>query len=381
MTQRVILAVTNDLENDQRVNRAALALLAAGWQVTCVGRLLPQSGCFERPYRVRRFRLWFRRSAFFYLNYNARLLLYLFFARFDVVVANDADTLPACWLAARLRRRKLVFDSHELFSEVPELVGRPRVRRVWRAVEDRLVPRVDAALTVCQPIARHYLEAYGVRFSVVRNVPLPKPFVPAERHNPLVILYQGAVNRGRGVDLLLRAVALLPQARLVVAGRGDELDGMRHLARELGVSERAEFLGHVPYDRLHQVTRQASVGVSLEEDLGLNYRYALPNKIFDYIQARVPVVASPLPAMAQLVREYGVGEILAERTPQALAELLAEVARRGNQGHYDGNLAKAAEILNWENEKHVLLSIFDGFSSDRGRTAKAPGATTRLPVR
>ena len=163
------MAVTNDLLTDQRVDRSCRALQESGYAVTLIGRRLGHASGFghtsnevaekaldARPYRCVRMRLLFRRSALFYAEYNMRLLLKLLLMRADAFYANDSDTLPACCWAARLRGKKLLFDAHELFPDVPELVGKPRVQRVWKWVERTCLPRVDAAITVSQSVAEEY---------------------------------------------------------------------------------------------------------------------------------------------------------------------------------------------------------------------------------
>ncbi len=174
-TPRIVLAVTNDVATDQRVARHAAALQEAGFEVTVVGRRLPDSLPAEFPWRVERMTLRHRRGWRFYAEYNRRLRQWLLKERPDVVWANDADTLPGCWMAVksyelRGKRAKLVFDAHELFSEVPEIQHKPVVKWVWRTVERQLMPKCDARLTVCQSIADHYKKTLGVEMAVVRNL-------------------------------------------------------------------------------------------------------------------------------------------------------------------------------------------------------------------
>ena len=157
---------------DQRVDRTCRALAADGWRVTLVGRRLPHSPeLAPRGYAVRRMRLLFRRSAAFYAEYNIRLFLLLLFSRADAVFSNDTDTLAACCLAARLRCKPLYYDAHELFPDVPELQGRPRVQNVWKWIERKALPHVTQAFTVSQSVADEYRCRYGIDMTVVRNVP------------------------------------------------------------------------------------------------------------------------------------------------------------------------------------------------------------------
>ena len=225
--KRIILAVTNDLTTDQRVDRTCRALTEEGWEVTLVGRKLRNSLPLEsRPYSTHRMRLVFRRSALFYAEYNLRLFLLLLFRKADCLFANDTDTLAACCLASRILRKPLVFDAHELFPEVPELAGRPRVKAVWEWVERVSLPYAKCCFTVCQSVADEYRRRYGVEMTVVRNVPdrpAQPPQEPSDAGRQPILLYQGAVNIGRGIHELVDAMGHLPECRLVVAGDGDVL--------------------------------------------------------------------------------------------------------------------------------------------------------------
>ncbi len=321
---RIVMAVTNDLVTDRRVLRHAATLREEGYAVTLFGR---------NDLHVRS-----RRSWRFYAEYNLRLCWRLLRTRCDIVWANDTDTLPACWLAARLRGRRLVMDSHELFPEVPELIDRPRVKRVWERIEGLLLPRCDANMTVCQSIADYYRSKYGVEMTVVRNLWSDECGVMSDEgignwsdecgvmsdeeigisnssfiihHSTLkMLMYQGAVNKGRGVDWAIDALEFLSDCRLVVAGGGDLLEEMKAYAQSKPWAERIVFTGRLTPEELEPLTRQAAVGLVMLEDMGLSYHFALPNRIGDFVAAGVPIVVSDLPEMAAVVKRFGVGEII-----------------------------------------------------------------------
>lgn len=369
----IVVAVTNDLVTDQRVGRTCGALAEAGYRVTLVGRRLPWSGDpGPRPYRTERMRLLFRRKAVFYAEYNLRLWLKLMVKQADAFYANDTDTLLACCWAARLRRKRLLFDAHELFPEVPELVTKPHVRAVWKWVERRCLPYVDEAFCVCRSVADEYERRYGVPMKVVRNVPDWHPAaepLPAEKGDGPVILYQGAINVGRGVREVADAMEYLPQCRFVVAGDGDELEAMRHYVAALPWHDRITLLGRVEPERLHRLTVTADLGICLLEDRGLNYRYSLPNRIADFAMAGVPILATDFPEIHRVLEEYGTGTLtepcptvksgeayrqyirrLADTLTQTLdhwATMPAEEKQR--------RFARAGEELCWEREKNILI--------------------------
>lgn len=358
--KRAIVSVINDLVTDQRVHRHCLTLKGAGYDVLLIGRThrgsLPLT---ERPYRTHRMWLPFDRGPLFYASFNIALLWHLLIRRADLLLSNDLDTLMPNYIASRLKRGTLIYDSHEFFTEVPELMHRPRTRAVWEWLEGKIVPRLEHAFTVSPAIADAYRQKYGAVFHVIRNLPLLREMPSTEPEQPPVILYQGAVNLGRGIDLAIRAMQHLDGAVLRIAGTGDVLEEMQQLARELNLSDRVQFLGRVPFDQLENITSKASIGLSIEEDLGLNYRFALPNKLFDYIHAGVPVLVSDLPAMRAIVEKNQVGEVLISRTPVHLAEQLKSMLNKEKQTVWRTNCRSAAMQLNWQIESETLIRTLE----------------------
>lgn len=359
--RRAYISVINDLVTDQRVNRVALLLSEIGFEVYCFGRRLRTSP--ELPInalRYRRYRMLFTGGPLFYAFFNLRLLTSLLFLRRPaLLISNDLDTLPANYLVSRIRKVPLIYDSHELFTQVPELVHRKSVQSVWKWIERLLVPGIKHAMTVSYSIATIYRRLYGTRFLVVRNVPARIEYTPSnvERAEQQMIIYQGALNPGRGLELMIDAMAFLPGIRFVVAGSGDIEKELRQRVIRKGLQDRIEFEGRMTPEELLPLTRSADLGISLEEDLGMSYRYSLPNKIFDYIQCRVPVLCSALPEMSRIVDTYGIGISTRERDPEKLAGIIRFMLRERAGGAWMNALEKAARELCWEKESVVLMEL------------------------
>lgn len=366
--KKVSLSVINDLVTDNRVHKVAVSLQKMGFEPVLIGRLLPESHAVERDYQTLRMKLVFRKGAVFYFEYNLRLFFRLLKSKADVFVANDLDTLPANFLASKLKRKPLVYDSHEYFTEVPELIGRPLVKSVWTAIEKLLVPRVDAAYTVCDSIAEIYRELYKIDFKVVRNLPVcsqaetPSIEIAEKSESEKIILYQGALNLGRGIEAAIRAMQFVEGAKLWIAGDGDISGQLKQMVAELKLESKVLFWGRLPLHQLNEITRQADLGLSLEEDLGLNYRFSLPNKLFDYIQAGVPVLVSNLPEMRKIVDQYQIGAIAETHQRKELAELLKNALfDQEKRQFWKQNLPKSAKELCWENEEEILKSVYEPF--------------------
>ncbi len=364
----VSLSVINDLVTDNRVHKVCQTLQQMGFSPVLIGRQLRHSQPVSRTYQTHRMKLLFRKGPLFYLEYNLRLFFLLRKLAPDIFVANDLDSLPANFLVSRLKHKPLVYDSHEYFTEVPELIGRPRVQNIWLWLEKKMVPKVNAAYTVCGSIADIYRQQYGVDFKVVRNLPekslaTPPEFKLPNLNNRKVILYQGALNMGRGLEAAIRAMQFIDGAVLVLAGNGDIAEPLKQLAEKQGVANQVIFTGRLALEQLAGLTRLADLGLSIEEDLGLNYRFALPNKLFDYIQAGVPVLVSDLPEMRNVVEEYQVGAIAKNHYPEQLAESIRmALFDMGKRAVWKQNLPKAAAELCWEHESGVIREIYSRFA-------------------
>jgi len=357
---RIILFATTDLVSDQRVHRTALTLHQAGHDVLSVGRRLENTPKqVEREYNVKLFRMVFKTGFLFYLFINLRIFRFLLFHRFDLVCSNDLDTLLGCRLACVIRRKPVVYDSHEYFTEVPELIDRPFTRKIWVTIEKLCLKGVKYSSTVSEGVANEYLKRYGIKMAVIRNLPFRNEHFGHRAARPTII-YQGALNKGRGLELAIEMIKNLPCYYLIVVGSGDLELKLRKLVIQYNLIDRVEFRGRLPYDKLHLLTSKSWLGLSLEEDMGLSYHYALPNKLFDYIQAQIVVMVSNLPEMSKIVKEYGVGIIAESRDPKKLADQVATFFEDKNRREkaYD-NVNKAYNILVWENEQSKLLELFD----------------------
>lgn len=365
---RAIVCVTNDLATDQRVHRTCTVLQELGYAVRLVGRKLPGSLPLDRLYETRRMQLLFNRGALFYAEYNLRLFFSLLFARYTLVVANDLDTLLACRMASRIRGKKLVYDTHEFYTEVPELVGRPGVRRIWLAIEKMIFPKLRTVITVNDSIARAYEERYGVKVHVVRNIPMKRELPPAPSRAQLdlpedrfILVMQGAgINVQRGAEEAVLAMKELPGALLLIIGGGDAWPVLGRMVKEHGLEDRVRLLGKQPYERMMDFTRNADLGLTLDKDTNLNYRFSLPNKLFDYLHAGIPVLASDLPEVAAIVRLHDAGVVIPQVSPEAISAavkgLMADPSRRATLKR---NATFAALALDGEGEKEKLKALLE----------------------
>ena len=356
--KRILISVTNDLTTDQRVEKTCEVLSEIGYDVLLVGRKLKKSLPIQRNYKTIRFRLLFNKGFLFYAEFNIRLFIFLLFTKKDLLFSNDLDTLLPNYIIGKLQNKKLVFDSHELFSEIPELVNKQRVKKVWLFLEKTIIPKLQNVITVSDSIKNHYHNLYGISAIVIRNIPkiehINQKNFEIDAEEKKVILYQGSVNIGRGIELMIDTMALLDEYLFIVIGDGDILEQLKEKVSNLSLHDKVKFIGKKTPEELKELTPNATIGMSLEEDLGLNYRYALPNKIFDYLHANVPVIVADLPEMRNLIKKHPIGEILTERTHKILAKTIINMTSIS----YEKELKTAKKELNWSEEKEKLISIF-----------------------
>lgn len=366
--KRVIVSVINDLVTDQRVNKSCLTLQKMGYEVLLVGRKQRKSPPMdERPYLTHRMKLLFEKGPLFYAEYNTRLFFFLLFHKANLLLSNDLDTALPNYFVSKLKGIKMIYDSHEYFTETPELVGRPKVQRVWKRIEGFVVPRLKEMITVCDSIADLFQEKYGVKCHVVRNIP-PKAALPPKgdkkalnlpEDKHLLVLQGSGINIQRGAEELVEAMQYLNDCFLMIIGGGDVLPTLKQMAKDLHIEDRVRFLPRMPYQEMMSYTQLAELGFVLDKDTNLNYRFCLPNKLFDFIQAGVPIVASNLVEVGKIIRKYDIGLFIPDHDPKSIAATIrkglndAESRSRWQQG-----LAQAAEELCWENEQQTLIEIY-----------------------
>lgn len=368
--KRVIISVTNDLSTDQRVDRVCITLVKMGFDVLLVGRRRKQSLILKpRQYSMKRMRLIFGKGPLFYTEYNFRLFLFILFHKSSLMVSNDLDTLPGTYLASKFKGLPIVHDCHEYFRGVPELNGRPGASGAWKQIEDRIFPKLQSVYAVNNSIAEIYSKEYGNKIRVIRNVPVRREKTLAKNKSGLgipeeakIILYQGAVNVDRGLDEAIQAMKFVTiKACLLIIGTGDVIDTLKDLANKEDVKDKVIFTGVIPFEDLYEYTRMADIGLSIEKDVSLNYHFCLPNKFLDYIQARIPVLVSPLPEMKAIVDKYQIGEFIESHDPEYLAKKFESMLNSDKLPVYRENLEMAAAELCWEKEEQQLKDIYQPY--------------------
>ncbi|MCU0224608.1 MAG: glycosyltransferase family 1 protein [Acidobacteria bacterium] len=247
----------------------------------------------------------------------------------DVVVANDIDALPVA--LALFPGARVLFDAHEYAPLEFE------DRLFFRVFQQRLrawqcrtfIPRAAAMTTVCESIAEAYERDTGMRAEIVLNAPDYEPLPPTDtsaRGGPpgsIRLVHHGAAIRSRRIEAMIRTLRLLdPRFTLDLYLTGGDTAYFDELRREAGGDERVRFNDPVPMRELPRVLNAYDVGLFLLEPTNFNYRFALPNKLFEFVQARLAVAIGPSPEMARVVRGHQLGIVADDFRPETMANAL-----------------------------------------------------------
>lgn len=351
--------VTTDLTYDQRMIRICTSLAGYGYNVVLVGRELKSSlPLTTQRFQQKRIRCFFEKGKSFYAEYNIRLFFFLLFQKMDTICAIDLDTILPCYYISVIKKIHRVYDAHELFCEMKEIVTRPAIYRLWKKIERYTVPKFPLGYTVNSPIADEFRKMYGVNYKVIRNIALLRE-IPGVPKTEKFILYQGAVNEGRSFETLIPAMVSV-NATLLICGDGNFMEQARKLVAEHDLQNRVIFKGKVAPDALRLITLQAYIGITLFEDKGLSNYYSLANRFFDYIHAGVPQLCVDYPVYNELNENLPVGILVKDLSPENLSLQLNNLLH--NEVLYNSlqvNCMQARQKYNWQQEEKVLIAFYN----------------------
>jgi glycosyltransferase involved in cell wall biosynthesis len=278
--------------------------------------------------------------------------------------------LLAGTISAKLKRKKLIYDAHEYFTQVPEVVERPAVQKIWSRVAKFCIPKTDAAYTVCQSLADEFKRLYNKDFSVVRNLPLALKNDEGDSNlssKPLILIYQGMLNDGRGIEEMLIALTEFKsnEVQFLIVGEGDLSVQLRKMADELKLNEIVEFLGFVEPSELKKITQKAHLGINLLQNKGLNYYYSLANKFFDYVQAEKPSLNMDFPEYSLHNSEFEVSILLKDLEKESIVSSIKRLLNEPElYQKLQENCKKAKEVWIWEKEEEKLNNLYSNLWSN-----------------
>ena len=361
------VSVINDLVTDNRVNKTCMALIECGYDVTLVGRKLSNSLPIPNwTFKTIRLKMIFKKGPAFYFFFNFRLFFVGLINKTDLFYANDLDTLAPMFLLSKLKKKPLIYDSHELFCEVPELKASRIKKAIWQKLEGYIIPKLKTCITVNDSIAKIYEAKYNVPFYIIRNISdFDQTFIPKSRvqlslpEDKKIILLQGAgINVDRGAEELIDAMEFVQNAVLYIIGSGDVWENLKQkVLFNKNIQNKVVLINKLPKSELINYTFNADIGLSIDKNTNLNYLYSLPNKIFDYIQAEIPILASRLPEIENIILQYKIGDFIDDHNPKTIANKLNEMLYSQQLSSYKKYLAIAKKEITWKSEKEKLLTI------------------------
>lgn len=364
---KVVVSAFSNLYTDQRIEKVCRTLQENDFAPILIGNDWGGTQPISRTYPVEiiKHRASSLRGAYAEFQWKLYRQLSRHITNDTILLANDLDALLPNVLLSKKHTIPLVYDSHEIFTEMPAIQGR-WTQKVWRALEARLMPHIRYMMTESVSYADWFQSRYGIRPVVVRNIPRKIEQAPPMIVNqPKVILYQGVINQSRGLRQAILAMKnFLPsEAVFHIIGDGPMRKEYEALVKAEKLENQVKFLGKMLPEVMREHTKKADVGLSLEENGGVSYYYSLPNKVADYIQARVPSVMINFPEMQRVHNEFKVGELTTSHDPEKIAEHIKTVLQNGRT-HYLPELDRAAQSLCWEQEEQKIIDLFRQVAKD-----------------
>ncbi len=408
------MVVKNRLSNDARVKKEIAALHNDGWRVTVIA--MPEAGSPElenkngvrilrplihskakenlrsqverasseskgsvkasiinslRRNRLRRFFADLQRD----IPWENKLRKAAWEVNADVYHANDLDTLAICGKVAQQRNAKLVYDSHELWLEssryltATNLFNRIRLRKI----EQKYAPNADAVIAVTPLRGEKMMQMYPSlkNLVIVENAPEKLEKIPKTgrlrsmidaKPDTVIALYQGVICPERGLEELLKAARLVknPKVKFVVIGMDAWNGTLQKMAVDMDLGDKIAFLPPVPSEELPEITVDADMGFILFRNTCLNHYYSLPNKLYEYMMAGVPIISSDFPELSRVLKEVGSGITVDPDSPAAIANAVDKLA--GNkvlrQEMKESGRAAALAKYNWEPQSRLLRDMY-----------------------
>jgi glycosyltransferase involved in cell wall biosynthesis len=304
-------------------------------------------------------------SSLFYLKFSLILKLKLLSSKASIIFAEDIYTLPLVVMIGKLKGAKVYYDSRELFGYLAGLKGKKHRQAFWKWIERIFIRKVDYIIVTGKMDEDFIREKFKTdKTIIIRNLPrYYKPLIITDLRSNLqiekskkIILYQGTVVKGRGIQKIFDVLKELPQYVFVIVGGGEDEEYYKQIAAKMDLVDQVYFIGKYTQEELPKITFAANAGAALIENLSLSYYYALPNKLFEYIMAEVPVIVSNLPQMKEIIKTYQVGLAVDPENKDEVISALKKLSEDENlYKTFKHNCKSASEELNWEEEVVNLL--------------------------
>ncbi|MCX7798665.1 MAG: glycosyltransferase [Melioribacter sp.] len=359
--KKICIAFLGNALNDSRITNLTKSLKEDGCQVSVISFdwFIKKQNIINNEVKVYKLNK-SKFSFFFYLRFAIILIRDLLKQKSDIFFAEDFYTLPFVTTIAKLKKAKVYYNSRELYAYLGGLRNRPILQAIIRTIEKFFIKKVDLVLTTGKMDSKFLESYYKINNTlVIRNIPLyqsPKEKVDFRKkynlpQNSLILLYQGVLLEGRGISLIIKSLKEIEQAYLIIIGEGEQKRNFEKLVEEIAVEERVIFAGAYEHTELINYTAGADIGLALIENISISYYHALPNKLFEYIMAGLPVIVSNLPQMKEIVEFYKVGEVVDIEKGESIVPVIKKWQNNKELlNFYKKNCLSAAKELNWQEE-------------------------------
>jgi len=361
LPKTIIICSTSLHEYDRRLQRISGSLSDAGYKVVWISRTKNEAEQQQNEKKVKHLILQttFKSGPLFYLEFNWRVRKLVKSISADIVCAVDLDTIMGTSWATDIGNTSLIFDAHEIYYEVPELIGKPLKKAIWQWVARKYLPHLKAAYTVNHSLKLHY-QKYGLQYEVIRNVPPIREsktlLPPVPRQNNKVLVYLGVLNAGRGLEIYMAAMTKLPEYRLLIIGEGDLSEELRAKA---GNDPAITFTGYLKPTEIFEALSHAAIGLNLLKAESLNYKLSLANKFFDYMHAGLPSINMAYPEYQQIINEHPVGTMLESYDTIDFVNAVTALEDKALYSQLSTTALKAIDLYNWEREEQKLLAFYE----------------------
>ena len=345
---------------DQRMIRICNSLSENGYGITLIGVEFKKSPpLISKIFEQKRIKCFFKKGIGFYIEYNIKLFFKLLNLKSDVICCIDLDTIIPVYFSGKIKKAKLIYDAHEYFSEMKEVITRKSVHYFWKKIEMFFVPKFKSGYTVSYKIAEEFKIKYNVDYEVIMNVPYLDKSDNFHFETNKKLIYQGAVNQGRGLEYLIPSMKSIDMV-LDIYGDGNFMKQTQNLIKANHLQNKVFLKGKLNPGDLKKITSEYFMGINLVENVGLNQYYSLANKFFDYIHAEIPQITMNYPEYSRINSEFEIAlcidDLKIETIYNAINELINENIEYKK---LKLNCSKAKLVLNWQNESLKLLSFYN----------------------
>jgi len=357
--KHITFCSTSFFEYDRRIQRITHVLTKNGYTINWISRSYNRISKDKHEINHHILRTFFKNGILFYFEFNLKLFLKILFSKTDIICSIDNDTIIPCYYAALFRNKNIVFDAHEIFHEVPELINKPLKKRIWKKISSIYYPKIKSKYTVNKSLQQFFLKEFDTDFKVIRNVPnLSNLNGTSPKLKYKTLVYLGVLNKGRGIELAIESLVYLTDYKLKLIGEGDITDSLKALSKKLNLDSRVEFLGYLKPSLINKELSGSSIGLNLLISESENYKLSLANKFFDYIHIGLPSINMDYPEYQNINRTHKVAILVNEYSSLKLVDAVHKLEKQDTYTFLQNNCLNARNEFNWDIESQKLIEIF-----------------------